>query len=174
MGDELARALPAGDVRWFVLHTLSRQEKALAESLEKRRVEVFLPLVKEKRSHGRRRVVVERPLFPGYVFLRGTVEEAYEADRTKRVANLIEVADQAALGWELSNIRLALEREAGPLDPHPYLKVGVRVAVRSGPLRGLEGVVAERTRHDRVVLQVRTLGRAVAVETDGALVEVLE
>ena len=158
--------------QWFVLHTRARQEKAVAHYLAQRRIEHFLPLSEQVRYYGRRKLRVELPVFPGYVFLRGSAEQAYEADRTRRLAQIIRVRDQQRIAWELSNIRLALEREA-VLEPYPYLKQGIRVEVRSGPMKGLQGVIEAR-HADRLVLQVDMLGQAVSVEVDGSLLEPLE
>jgi hypothetical protein len=38
-------------------------------------------------------------------------------------------------------------------------------------MRGLQGVVDDLVKPDRVALQVKMLGRAVSFETDGALLE---
>ena len=157
---------------WYVLHTKSRQEKILAGELAARSVEHFLPLVKRPRFYGNRKVTVEEPLFPGYVFLFGDIEQAYAADRTKRVANIIPVTDQHKIEWELRNIRLALSQDA-PLDPYPHLTKGVRVEVRSGPFQGLQGVIEEKGKDARLILQVDVLGRAVSLEIHGALLEPL-
>src|SRR5437667_9320849 len=92
---------------WHVLHTKSRQEKSLAADLAALKIDYFLPLVKQVKYYGNRKARVELPLFSGYVFLKGTVEQAYLADRTDRVAQIIKVADQAHLDWELSNLRKA-------------------------------------------------------------------
>jgi len=116
----------AAAARWRVLHTKSRQEKALAETLETRGMRVFLPLVKATRYYGRRKLVSELPLFTGYVFLYGTLDEVYAADRTRRVAQIIEVFDQVKLETELENIQKALAHEE-TFDPFPYLTRGVRV-----------------------------------------------
>ena len=158
---------------WVVLHTRSRQEKAVADHLRGRGTEHFLPLVPQVRFYGKRKAKVELPLFPGYVFLRGTLDEAYEIDRTRRVAQILPVADQEQLDWELRNIRLVLERGV-PLDPFPHLKEGIRVEVRSGPMRGLQGRIESRTRCDRLVLQVDMLGQAVSVEVDGSLLDPMD
>ncbi len=112
------------------------------------------------------------PLFPGYVFLRGDVDQAYEADRTRRVAQIIRVPDQHRMDDELRNIHIALGANA-TLDPYPYLRTGVRVEVREGPVRGLQGVVEDRTRLDRLILLVDTLGQAVSLEMDGLLLDVI-
>ena len=159
--------------RWYVLHTKSRQEKAVASHLTAKGINHFLPLVAKVRYYGRRKMIVQLPLFPSYVFLLGNVEQAYEADRTRRLARIIHVTDQQQLGWELQNLRLAVDNQA-PLDPYPHLKNGVRVEVRAGPFRGLQGVIEHRTRPDRLLLQINTLGRSVSLEIDGALLEALE
>lgn len=158
----------AGD--WFVLHTRSRQEKALAADLAARGIGHFLPTVRQVRYYGRRKVWAELPMFPGYVFLRGSREEAFEADRTRWVAQILPVSDQEMLDWELRNIHLALARQA-PLDPYPYLEEGVLVEVRGGPFKGLQGVVEKKERPDRLRLQVDMLGRAMALEIEPSLLE---
>ena len=159
--------------RWYVLHTKSRQEKALSETLGAMGVVHFLPLVTQARYYGRRKLRVELPLFPGYLFLCGARDEAFAADRTKRVAKVIEVADQERLCRELAQIRRVLEG-GGTLDPYPFLKKGARVEVKAGPWRGLQGVVEERARRNRLVLQVDVLGQAASMEIDASLLEPVE
>jgi transcription antitermination factor NusG len=155
---------------WFVLHCKSRQEKALSDDLSARRVPHYLPLMRQVRYHGRRKAVVEAPIFPGYLFLRGTLEQVYTADRTRRVANILKVANQPQIDWELGNLWLALAKEA-PVVEFPYLQKGIRVEVRSGPFRGLQGIVQDRLARQRIMLQIDMLGRAVSLEIDGALLE---
>jgi transcription termination/antitermination protein NusG len=155
--------------QWFVLHTRSRQEKALAEDLAAAKIAYYLPLVRRVRVHGLRKAVVDLPLFPGYVFLRGMLEQAFVADRTKRVARIIKVADQEQLDWELRNLHLAITHEVS-FETYSSLKRGVRVEVRAGPLMGLQGIVEERKR-DRLYVQVQMLGSGVSLEIDEALLD---
>jgi transcription antitermination factor NusG len=157
---------------WHVLHTRSRQEKALAETLTAMGIAAYLPLLDVTRTYGRRKLSVELPMFPGYLFLKGKLEDAYTADRTKRVAHIIPVVDQDKLTWELRNLSLALSAQA-PLDPYPFLRIGLRVEVRSGPLAGLQGVIENRLKRDRLSLQVDVLGQAMSLEIDGALLDVI-
>lgn len=155
---------------WFVLHTKSRQEKALAEDLASLGVSHFLPLIKQVRHYGRRKISVALPLFPGYLFVRGRKERIYLADRSKRLVSVISVSNQVGLNWELRNLNLALSNHVG-LDPFPFLKSGVRVEVRSGPLRGLQGLVEARNQTNRLVLQVEMLGRAMSMEIEASLLD---
>ena len=55
---------------WHVLHVIANHEKKAATHLAARSVEYFLPLYKEESRWSDRSVILERPLFPGYVFLR--------------------------------------------------------------------------------------------------------
>ena len=158
---------------WHVLRTRSRQEKVLAADLESLGIPYFLPLARVIRQYGSQKVNVEIPLFPGYLFLRGSIDDAYAADRTQRVAQIIRVCDQDRIDWELRNLAMALAADT-PLDPYPHLRCGVRVEVRSGPLRGIQGLIQNRDRRDRLVLQIDMLGQAVSLEVDAALLDVVQ
>jgi transcription termination/antitermination protein NusG len=158
--------------QWFVVRTRSRQEKALAAELSLRGLEYFLPLVRCVRFHGReggRRVVVEQPMIPGYLFLRSSLDEAYLTDRSQRTAQLMKVADQDRLAWEIENLRDAAARGA-ELMPYAHLPNGTRVEVCAGPLRGIQGVVDMR-KGNRLILQITALGQAMSLEIDGSLLE---
>lgn len=168
---EIQIELPSPDLGlWHVLHTKSRQEKVVAADLAAMHIAHYLPLVKQVRYYGRRKVKVSMPLFPGYVFLRGSLDQVYAADRTKRIANIISVNAQDQLDWELRNLHMALSKDA-QLTPFPFLKKGVRVEVRSGPFRGLQGIIEGRAADNRLILQVDMLGRAVSLEIEGALLD---
>lgn len=161
--------------QWFVIRTKSRQEKALAAELDQRKVECFLPLARHVRFHGKesvRRAVIQEPLIPGYLFVRATMDEAYLADRSRRTAQLIRVADQDRLAWEIENLREAVDRGI-LLEPHSLLQIGTKVEIRSGPLRGIQGIV-DGKKGNRLVLQISALGQALSLEIDGALLDRME
>lgn len=169
---EATRADPAA-ARWLILHTRSRQEKAVAEILASHDVEVFLPLIRKVRYYGHRRRAVELPLFPSYVFAWAPPEAAYPVIASKRAVGTIRAGDQERLDRELLHLRLAVQGDAD-LDPYPFLDRGRSVRVTAGPFRGVEGVVDERRGHDRLILQIHTLGRATALEIDPSLLEPLD
>jgi transcription antitermination factor NusG len=158
---------------WHVLYVKSRQEKALAEELSAMGIDHYLPLERQLRFHRNRKTHVELPLFPGYLFLHGTIDEMYSADRTKRVARLIHVSDQVQIERDLCNLKLAISNGT-PLRAHAYLSRGTRVEVKAGPLKGLQGIVEDSSRLDRVILQVEMLARAVSLEVDGAMVSPID
>jgi transcriptional antiterminator RfaH len=159
--------------RWWVAHTKSRNEKALAQDLIRKQVSYFLPMSwKVQHKHGRKMRSL-LPLFSGYLFFCGNENQRVETLRTNRVANIIEVNDQDRLLKELSRIEQALKAGV-PLAPHKYLKTGQRCRVTGGPLVGLEGIVVKTRAGARLVLQVDILGQAASVEIDTDIIETLD
>lgn len=174
-GEEVAESSvwESTGLSWHVIHTKPRQEKALANSLSQMKIAFFLPLLRQTRIYGHRRRRVEIPLFSGYLFLRGSVEATYAALDTKRAVRAIRVVDQDTFNHEMRQIDLALKGQ-GVLDPYPFIKVGRRVRVKSGPFCGLEGLVDERKRGDRIILIVQTIGQATSLEIDASLLEAID
>ena len=123
-------------------------------------------------SGGRKRKVMA-PLFPGYVFFCGDDEARYKAMTTNRLCQTMEVREQEILLGELTSIVRALTGKA-ILDPYPYAAVGKRCRIRSGPFRDLEGVVIQRSKATRIVLQVSILGQGAAMEIEPELLEPVE
>jgi len=159
--------------QWWVVHTRSRNEKALAHDLIRKNISYFLPMSWKVRRRSRRTIRSFLPLFSGYLFFCGQEDQRIELLRTNRVANLIEVNDQQKLLDELVQIDQAL-RAGAPLTPHKYIKAGQRCRVIAGPLIGLEGIAVKTKSAIRLVLQVDMLGQAASVEIDIDMIEVLD
>lgn len=164
---------PALGAAWCVAHTMSRQEKALAEDLEMLGIPCYLPLVRTVRYYGRRKLACSLPLFPGYLFLCGSKADLISADRTRRVVRYIKPPDPEALRAELESVKIALERGAD-LAPTPMLRTGILVEITSGPFRGVRGVVASMRDASRIVLNVDLIGRAAALEIERDLLRPVE
>jgi transcription antitermination factor NusG len=158
---------------WWVVHTKSRNEKALAHDLIQRQISYFLPMTWKVRRKSRRTIRSLLPLFSGYLFFCGGENDRTEVLRTDRVANILKVKDQEKLINELLQIQQALKIGA-PLVPHKYVKAGQKCKVIAGPLLGLEGVVTTTRGGTRLVLQVDMLGQAASVEIDIDTIEILE
>ena len=171
--DELEGLWSASAGPWWVLRTRSRQEKALCEQLQAGGVVHYLPLAQEARYYGRRKVVAKLPVFPGYVFMRGARDQTFWADRTGRVAQILEVPDQKQFQEELSHIASTLSAgyRLRRLDRFP---TGARVEVVSGPLKGMFGTVRRDGPQDRLVLGLSVVGLASEVEIDSSLLRVID
>ena len=157
---------------WWIGHTKARFEKAFAWDMSARQIPYFLPMIKQARFSGGRKRQMMMPLFPSYVFFAGDATARYAALASNRLANVIEVKDQAKLIGELAGIHRVLTGSTLQIDAYPFVAVGQRVRIASGPLQGVEGIVIERkSAHARVVLQVSMLGQGASLEIEPSLLE---
>ena len=151
------------DQRWWVAKVRSRQEKALARHLKPLGVPFYLPLREKRARRGGRVFISHLPLFPGYVFCRGPAAARLAARRTNLVARILDVADQALLTEELSQLR-ALQEAGASLFPCPEFVTGDRVRIVEGPFKGYNGVVLRGQGRPRLLVSISMLRKAVAVE----------
>ena len=158
---------------WWVAHTKSRNEKALAWQMQKKNISYFLPLTEKVYRKSRRVFRSMLPLFSGYVFFCGSEPDRLEVLKTNRVAGLLEVKDQQHLIAELLPIEKALTSGIN-LAPYTYIKAGQQCKVIAGPLIGIEGLVVSEQNKTRLVLQVDILGKATCLEIDAALLEIVQ
>lgn len=158
--------------RWYAAYTNPRHEKAVASQLEGNRVEYFLPLYQSVRRWKDRRKQIELPLFPGYIFVHVALKDRLQVLRLPGVVQFVSFSGQPAVlpGAEIESLRNRLSRGLRA-EPHPYLKVGRRVRVHSGPMSGMEGILVRRKEKFRVVLSIDLIQRSVAVEVDESEIE---
>lgn len=150
---------------WWVAHTRSRQEKALARYLLPFGIGFYVPQF-QKRSRGSRRERTSYlPLFPGYVFFRGSATDRLSALRSGLLVSILEVPDQALLQRELAQLR-QLQESGAELVPHEEFQPGDPVRIKEGPFTGYSGVVIRGQVRLRLVVSITMLRKTVAVEFD--------
>lgn len=158
--------LPAERYPWWVVHVRSRQEKALARECRQRGVPFYLPLREHRSRRGTRRRTSFLPLFPGYVFVRGSLEEErLEVLKTNLCVNVLAVLAQEELAYDLAQVR-RLQESGRPILPHPEMTLGSVVRIAEGPFEGMTGRVTATKGKGRFVVSVRFIHRAVSVELD--------
>jgi len=155
---------------WFVAHTRPRCEKKLVEYCEREGLPTTLPLYRSVKKYRGKKVTFEKPLFPNYVFLRLLPPQSRKVYQSDYVANLLTVIDQKLFEEQLGDILRALESEA-EVYLAPYITAGMRIKVKSGPLRGLEGFVQERSGQLMVILRLDFISQAAAVKIEASEVE---
>src|ERR1700674_5199844 len=149
---------------WYALYVRSRHEKTVEISLRSKGYNVFSPSYRTKRKRVDRIAEIEVALFPGYVFC--------QFDQNKRLPILITPGVVGVVGrgnrpepvddTEIDSIRtVALAGRS--VQPWPFLKLGQRIRMQSGPLTGVEGIFLRVQDKDHLVVSVTLLQRAVSV-----------
>src|SRR5882724_8277728 len=147
---------------WYAAYTRAQHEKHVAAELGTREVEHFLPLYSSVRKWKDRRVKLDLPLFPGYVFVRLALRDRLRVQQVPGVARLVGFGGTpvALPGEEIEALRRGLARGVSAV-PHPFLSVGRRVKLNNGPLAGMQGILLRRKGNFRVVISIELIQRAV-------------
>jgi transcription antitermination factor NusG len=162
-------------VHWYALYTKSRHEKFVSRELEKKGIETFLPLRRVMHRWSDRKKMIEEPLFKGYLFVHTPLCHRFPILNTvgavcfvgRASAEPTEVPEQDILA-----VRRFVNEEI-QIDPFPYLKVGDRVYVRSGPFKGVEGFIDRKDKHCRLVISLHLLMQSISIQIDEACVELV-
>lgn len=157
---------------WHAVYTRHQHEKTVARILTIKGFETFLPLYQVRRRWQDRAKLLSLPLFPCYVFLRGDLDRRLEIVTTPGMHAFVLSAGRPASisDVEIDGIRRGVESGAY-MEPHPIVKNGEWVRVKSGSLAGIQGILVRKKGLYRLVLSVEMLGKAAAVEVDVTQVE---
>lgn len=162
--------------RWYAVHTMARHEKRVVAQFEERRVNTFLPLMREIHRWSDRRVAVEVPVFSCYAFVRivPTVEERIKVLRTPGVLAFVGSEGQGTPIPEdqIESIRLATSGNV-LCFPHAFLNAGTCVRIRGGALEGMEGILVQTGKDQSLVVSVELLQRSIAIRVEGYDVELV-
>jgi transcription antitermination factor NusG len=152
---------------WFALQVRPRAEKVVASLLQFKGYEEFLPVYRARRRWSDRVKEVEVPLFPGYVFVRFNLLTGPPIVTTPGVIRIVGHGNLpiAIDDEEISTLKILVRSGVAP-EPWPFVSVGQRVHIASGPLRGMKGIVTRLTNRCRIVVSVSLLQRSVAAEID--------
>jgi transcription antitermination factor NusG len=159
---------------WYAVHTRARHEKVVVDRLAEQGINSYLPLVKETHRWTDRKKIVELPLFSCYVFARFTPtnEDRLRVSRTNGVLQVIGMQGEALPipDEQIDAIRLLIHEQL-PWATHPFLKIGQRVRICSGALKGVEGILVARNGDRTLVVSVDVIQRSLAVRIEGYQVE---
>lgn len=164
--------------QWYVLHTYSGYEDAVADSLRQRIdsldmkdkiFHVIVPKEKQIEIKNGKRKTVEKKIFPGYVLVKMLVTEAswYVVRNTPSVTGFIgsgtipvPISDAE---METIKKRMVVEEPKHKID----LKIGDLVHITDGPFKEYDGTVSEVDEaRGKIKVLVSIFGRETPVELD--------
>ena len=159
---------------WFALQVRMRHETGVADHLQGKGYEWFLPLYKAQRRWSDRVKEVHSPLFPGYLFCRFNPHDRLPILKTPGVTQIVGYS-HVPVPVDEQEIQAIRKLVASGVSnfPCPYLEVGSKVRIEAGALRGLEGILMDLKGKRRLVLSITLLQRSVAVEIDSDAVSVV-
>lgn len=153
--------------KWYAVYTMPRRERSVTHHLDAYQVESFLPVYESLHVwRNRQRVKITQPLFPSYLFVRILEREASLVLRSPGAVRIVRNGrgDSFVPDTEIDFLRSEFCR--GRIEPFPELVVGNKVAIKSGPMQGLRGILVKKKSSLRFVLTIEMINQNAAVELD--------
>ena len=151
--------------KWIAVYTKPRHEKFVENELKKKGIDVYLPMLKERRKWSDRKKWVSFPLFRSYIFVKIEIKNALIILQTIGVVKLVKFNNKVAIVPEQSidNIRLMIEGGYNP-EPTDYFIKGNPIEVKDGPLKGIVGEVIHVDKKDRLVIRVEAIQHSISIK----------
>lgn len=160
--------------RWYALHVRAKHEKRISKELREKHIETFLPAAKQVHRWSDRRVVIEMPLFPCYVFVRMhlTSTPRWSVLRTPGVFRFVgfKQGPTPIPNVEIESVQAVIANRL-PLSSCGFVKIGQKVRIRGGALEGVEGVLIGHDGARRLVISIHLIQQSMAVPIEGYDIE---
>ncbi|MBU0576599.1 transcription termination/antitermination protein NusG [Patescibacteria group bacterium] len=171
---------------WYVIHTYSGYEDAVAKNL-KQRIEslgmedkifnVIVPKEKKIKIKNGKRKTVEEKIYPGYVLVEMIVTDSswYVVRNTPRVTGFLGAGTTPIPVSKADMDDLKKRMEVAEPEFTIDFEIGANVKVTDGPFKGFEGKVFEiDSDKGKIKVLVNMFGRDTPVELDSLQIKKVE
>lgn len=165
-------------LNWFALLTRSNFEQTVYKGITGKKIEAFLPKTRRKSQRKDRKLMIEVPLFPGYLFVRSTLDPADQLKILKTIGAVrllgnakgaVPVPDS-----QIESLQIMTRANVDLISGSSMLlQKGDPVMILEGPLAGVKGEFTRHKGQGRVIIKIDLLGQYAGVEMDGDCVEKL-
>jgi transcriptional antiterminator RfaH len=148
---------------WYLVYCKPREDERALENLERQGFQCYRPVLAIEQRRVNRKRILDRPLFPGYIFIQlDHVRDNWALIRSTRgVIHLVRFGDYPVRVADavIDRIRIRLSS----VEAEPYLKPGEHVRITEGAFSQLEAIFVANDGDQRVILLLNVL------QTDQAL-----
>ncbi len=163
-------------LNWFALLTRSNFEQIVFNSIVKKKIEAFLPKTKKKSSRKDRNLMIEVPLFPGYIFVQSNLEAAHHLNILKTVGAvrlLGSKSDPVPIPQsQIQSLKILTNANMDIITgTNIRMEKGDFVMIVKGPMAGAKGEFTRYKGQSRVIVKIDILGQYAGVEISEENVE---
>jgi len=157
---------------WIAVYTKSRHEQIVVNELNKKNIESYCPMLKERRQWSDRKKWVHFPLFRSYVFANIEINENIYVLQTIGVNKIVKFQEKISIipDQVIDNIKNIIEGGYN-VEQTDYFIKGDEVRVVSGPLKGLDGVVLDLRGANKIIIKIEAIQQAFSVEISSGLIK---
>ena len=152
---------------WHILVTRSRFEKKSYLRLTQDGFKSFLPLHKVLSQWSDRKKWVEKPMFPGYIFVNYSPSERFKVLSTEGIARVVrfEGKDYVVNEKIINGIKSQLDNNKEiEIVSTLNLSLGDNVNIINGPFKGVIGVLTKINGKSKILVQIEAIGQGCILE----------
>lgn len=159
-------------MKWYVIYTKSRFEKAVADKLALNGVEVYCPLLRTRKKWSDRWKWVEEPLFRSYCFVRLEDDERDKVFLVNGVVRFLYYCGKPAVvrDEEVDLLKSWLDQFSHESIESSVFNASDKVLLKSGPLMDQKAEVLN-SKGNYITLRLETLGVQIKVDLRKNIVE---
>jgi len=160
--------------KWIAIYTKPKHEKSVEKELQNKGVEVFLPMLRERRKWSDRKKWVSFPLFRSYIFVKIEIKNSLFVLQTKGVVKIVKFHGKIAVvpSESIHSIRLMIDGGYNP-KPTDYFIKGDPVKIKDGPLIGLRGEVTRIDNKDCLIIRIDAIQHSISIKINRAFLSKL-
>lgn len=143
---------------WYVVYTLPRWEKKVAQLLTNKDIENYCPTNRVEKQWSDRKKIVNEPLFKGYIFLRIRENIKWDIKNIPGIINYVYWLGKPAKvkQVEIDTIKMFL-KEFDNVEVNDIIEVNKKVSVRQGVLMNYKGLVLQNM-GNKVKVLINSMG----------------
>jgi len=161
------------NMRWYLLRSMTKQEKRVTAKLEEMKIEFFCPEIERSTNKGKK---ITELMFPGYLFIRldkdigpfDNVRENYSSGALQFVRFTEHPSEIRPSVIEL--IKMHAEN-LNKIANEDYFGKGDTVRVTDGPFQDFKALYKCRSGKDRAIVLLSVCGRITETELKPAQIE---
>ena len=160
-GSKIINHLHSSENRWFAVYTKYKCEKFVVDTLIKKGIKAYIPLIKTTKRYSRKIKTYNVPLINCYVFVNITKEEYLKVLHTEYVFKFVKQREEL-LAIPNEEIQL-LKKIVGDSKGNPIVldngfETGQKVEIISGSLTGLKGKLIGKKNKREILVELYHLG----------------
>lgn len=144
-------------LNWYAVYTKSRAEKKVNNSLLKKGIHCYLPLVTTIRQWSDRKKKVQVPLIPSFVFVRASLGDFNAILNTEHVLHILKYLGKPAIikEYEIENLKILLQDTDNiTFSEAVEYEKGDSVLVEKGIFKGLVAECVQLNGRHRIILRI--------------------
>lgn len=163
------------EAKWFAVRTGFKHEKQVANWLDRKGIEHYLPLLKVTKFYKSKVKHLELPLINCYIFVKITKQEYVPVLETLGVTGFVKIAKNLL---SIPEVEMdILRRVVGETDNLEVeacgFRLGAEVEIIGGNLTGLRGTLIEQKSDKNFVIELERIGCALLMEVPTSQLQII-